>query len=477
MKNDAPSLNPLTAVSPLDGRYHTKTASLSTYFSEFALIRVRVEVEVEWLIHLSEQSAIKEVAKFSSPEKKFLREIVSQFSLADAQRVKAIEATTNHDVKAVEYFLKEAIQGTGSSSPPANLSKVCEFIHFACTSEDINNLAYALMLKRAKQEVIIPNMQALIDQLSELATAYAKQSMLARTHGQAASPTTMGKEIANFTHRFNRALEAITEQVILGKFNGASGNFNAHFAAYPDLDWPAIANDFVTGLGLQYQPLTTQIEPHDFIAELCHSLFRFNTVLIDLNRDFWSYISLGYFRQKVKKEEVGSSAMPHKVNPIDFENSEGNLGIANALLQHFAATLPISRWQRDLTDSTVLRNLGVAIGHGVLALSSAMKGLTKLELDKDCLQNDLEQNWAVLAEPVQTVMRRYGVEQPYEKLKALTRGVSQIDQKTWTAFIQTLEIPDAEKKRLLAMTPASYIGWAADAANFDSVRAAKPGKK
>ena len=461
MANDSLSLSALTALSPLDGRYHRKTACLRPYFSEFALLRARVEVEVEWFIHLSEERAIEELPAFSAASKKFLRAVAGGFSLQDAGQVKAIEATTNHDVKAVEYFLKERIQGRKA------LAGHCEFIHFACTSEDINNLAYALLLKRAGEDIVAPRMRALTGRVRDLASAHAGQPMLARTHGQPASPTTMGKEFANVAHRLERAANDFAAQPMLGKFNGASGNFNAHLAAYPELDWPAIAAAFVTRLGLVYQPLTTQIEPHDYIAALCHALCRFNTILLDLDRDVWGYISLGYFQQKAVAGEVGSSAMPHKVNPIDFENSEGNLGLSNALLQHFAATLPLSRWQRDLTDSTVLRNLGVAVGHGVLAIESTLKGLAKLELNPAAMRRDLEQSWEVLAEPIQTVMRRYGVEQPYEKLAALmhsAHGGGGIDRESLSAFIETLAIPEHAKQRLLALTPAGYTGRAPQAA-------------
>ena len=457
MANDSLPLDALTALSPLDGRYHQKTARLRAYFSEFALIRARVEVEVEWLIHLSDVPGIDEVSPFAVAEKKFLRTLAQKFSLEHANRVKAIEATTNHDVKAVEYWLKEAIEAHDSKP----LIAVREFVHFACTSEDINNLAYALLLKRAREAVIVPQMRALVEQMHHLSRTHAEQPMLARTHGQPASPTTVGKEFANFAHRLERGLEHSAAQPLFGKFNGASGNFNAHLAAYPQLDWQKIASDFVSGLGLVYQPMTTQIEPHDYLAELCHSLLRFNTIVIDLDRDVWGYIALGYFRQKAAAEEVGSSAMPHKINPIDFENSEGNLGLSNALLQHFAAKLPVSRWQRDLSDSTVLRSLGVAIGHSLLAIESTLKGLSKLELDSQRLRDDLEQNWQVLAEPIQTVMRRYGIEQPYEKLKALTRGAHGIDAESLKFFIETLEIPQHAKQQLLAMSPESYTGLAA----------------
>lgn len=461
MANDSLPLDALTALSPLDGRYHQKTARLRAYFSEFAWMRARVEVETEWLIHLSEQAGIGEVPAFSAAAKKFLRAMAHDFSTQHAGQIKAIEATTNHDLKAVEYFLKEKVRAP--EAPPA-LAAVCEFIHFACTSEDLSNLACALMLKRAREDVMAPQMQSLIAQVRRMAKTWAGQPMLARTHGQPASPTTVGKEFANFAHRLERGLGDITGQRIFGKFNGATGNFNAHLAAYPELDWPAIASAFVTRLGLEYQPLTTQIEPHDYIAGLCHALCRFNTIVIDLDRDLWGYIALGYFRQKAVAGEVGSSTMPHKINPIDFENSEGNLGLANALLQHFAAKLPVSRWQRDLSDSTVLRNLGVAIGHSTLAIESTLNGLSKLELHPERLRDDLDQNWEVLAEPIQTVMRRHGIEQPYEKLKALTRGAQRIDRESLRSFIDTLEIPESAKQRLLEMTPASYTGRAADAA-------------
>ncbi len=469
MVDDLPAnslpLNVLTAISPLDGRYHQKTSNLRSYFSEFALIRARVQVECEWLIHLSAQRDITEVPAFSSAVQKYLRALAEDFSLQDAERVKIIEATTQHDVKAVEYFLKEQIQ---SSHAPAALSSVGEFIHFACTSEDINNLAYALLLKNAREKTILPKMGNLLKKIHALAIDTADQPMLARTHGQPASPTTMGKELANFEQRLTRAIDTFDTLQIFGKINGASGNFNAHIAAYPQLDWQAIASDFVTRrLGLIYQPMTTQIEPHDYIAELCHSLCRFNTILIDLDRDLWGYISLGYFRQKTTSSEVGSSTMPHKVNPIDFENSEGNLGLSNALLQHFAAKLPISRWQRDLSDSTVLRNLGVAFGYCLLAIEATVKGLFKLKLDPTILQRDLEQNWEVLAEPIQTVMRRYGIDNPYEQLKELTRGEQRVDRKTLRGFIETLKIPDYAKQQLLEMTPASYTGRASQDAKVN----------
>ncbi len=462
MSSDVLPLSALTALSPLDGRYANKTASLRTYFSEFGLIRARVQVEVEWVIHLSNQTDITEVATISAQDQIFLRGLVSEFSVADAEMVKKIESTTNHDVKAVEYFLKEKVSGQPS------LAQIKEFIHFACTSEDINNLSHGLMLMNARDVVVIGIVQQLIDRLSTMAREYAGDAMLARTHGQAASPTTIGKELANVVHRLKRAAGLIQAQPMFGKMNGAVGNFNAHLSAYPECDWPQISRAFVEQLGLTYSPLTTQIEPHDYIAEFCHGLMRFNTILLDLDRDLWGYISLGYFKQKLVPGEVGSSTMPHKVNPIDFENSEGNLGMANAMLSHLAEKLPISRWQRDLTDSTVLRNLGVGVGYTVLAIDSTLKGLGKLELNPERLTQDLDNNWEVLAEPIQTVMRRYGVEQPYEKLKALTRGSQGINQQTLKTFIEALEIPDQAKQQLLELTPARYIGNAV-AATLDNI--------
>ncbi len=450
-------LSELSALSPLDGRYGSKTAALRPHFSEFGLIHARVRVEVEWLIHLADEAGIDEVPAFSDMDISFLRAIVDDFNEADAQAVKDIEAVTNHDVKAVEYFLKQR-----TADQPA-IAAVGEFFHFACTSEDINNLSHALMLKSARDAVMAPGMEALVDQLAGLAREFAAVPMLYRTHGQPASPTTMGKELANVVQRLRIALDGIRAVEPVGKMNGAVGNFNAHISAYPDLIWTEISQRFVESLGLRYTPLTTQIEPHDYIAELCHAQSRFNTILMDLDRDVWGYISLGYFRQKVVAGEVGSSTMPHKVNPIDFENSEGNLGMANALLGHLAEKLPVSRWQRDLTDSTVLRNLGVGMGYTLLALASTRKGLGKLQINENRLAEDLNQNWEVLAEPIQTVMRRYGVEQPYEKLKALTRGADGINQATLRAFINDLDIPDTAKAALVEMTPASYIGNAVDA--------------
>ena len=457
-KNATPpilKLNSLTALSPLDGRYEKKTAALRPLFSEYGLIRLRVLVEVRWLLALSEQRKIKEVPPFSAATQKLLNNIVTGFSEADARRVKEIEATTNHDVKAIEYFLKEKARGN------KDIARCSEFIHFACTSEDINNLAYALMLKQGRDTVLIPYMDRLIAAMEHLATQYANQPMLARTHGQPASPTTLGKEMANVAYRLRRQRSQTAATEILGKINGAVGNYNAHLAAYPEIDWPGFARKFVEGLGLAWNPYTTQIEPHDYIAELLHAMARFNTILIDFNRDVWGYISLGYFKQRVIKGEVGSSTMPHKVNPIDFENSEGNLGLANALFQHLAEKLPVSRFQRDLTDSTVLRNLGIGFGYMLLACDSCLKGIGKLEVNAQRLNEDLANSWDVLAEPVQTVMRRYGVPEPYEKLKELTRGKGGITRETIQAFIRGLGIPNAAKQRLLALTPAGYTGNAA----------------
>ena len=447
-------LSNLTAVSPLDGRYGDKTADLRPIFSEYGLNRHRVHVEVRWLQMLADHAQITEVPPLSAHARTALDEIVGNFGVADAQRVKNIERTTNHDVKAIEYFLKERIQGH------AELEAIGEFIHFACTSEDINNLSHALMLREARASVLLPMMDELIDAISLLARSYAGQPMLARTHGQPASPTTLGKEMANVAYRLKRQRQQLGDVPLLGKMNGAVGNYNAHLSAYPDVDWPSIAQKFVEGLGLQWNPYTTQIEPHDYIAEYMDALARFNTVLLDFNRDLWGYISVGYFKQKTVAGEVGSSTMPHKVNPIDFENSEGNLGLANALLHHFSSKLPISRWQRDLTDSTVLRNMGVAIGYCVIAYQSTLKGLRKLEVDTVRLDADLDNNWEVLAEPIQTVMRRYGVEKPYEKLKELTRG-KRMDRASMHVFIDTLDIPVSEKQRLKQLTPKSYTGNAA----------------
>lgn len=460
MTDKSPALSPLTALTPLDGRYHSKTAQLRQYFSEYGLIRNRVRIEVEWLIHLSNHPNILEIPTFSAKTKNFLKTVVNDFDVAQAQQVKTIENTTNHDVKAVEYYLKEKIKGN------TELEKVSEFIHFACTSEDINNLSYALMLKDARSAVLLPKIQTFIDTLDQMAYRYADQPMLARTHGQPASPTTVGKEFANISHRIKTTANQLSEQQLFGKFNGAVGNFNAHYAAYPEINWPKSAEDFVNELGLEYQSHTTQIEPHDFVAEFAHTLCRINTIILDFDRDIWGYIALGYFKQKAIEGEVGSSTMPHKINPIDFENSEGNIGLANALLIHLAEKLPVSRWQRDLTDSTVLRNLGVGVGYSVIAVDSCLNGLNKLDVNVDALNDDLQQNWEILAEPIQTVMRRYGVSESYEKLKALTRGKQGINQKSLKKFIQELNIPKFAKAELLELTPATYIGNAAEAAKI-----------
>ena len=448
--------SPLTALSPLDGRYENKVAPLREYFSEYALIRFRVLVEIEWLKALAAESEIAEMQAFSAATLTQLDQVVSGFSEADGAKVKAFEAKTNHDVKAVEYFLKEKLGGN------REIARSGEFIHFACTSEDINNICHALMLKRARDEVMLPVLDRVIERLRALAHELADAAMLARTHGQPASPTTLGKELANVVYRLERAREQIAAVSLLAKTNGAVGNYNAHLAAYPDVDWERFARAFVAHLGLEFNPYTIQIEPHDSIAALFDAYARANTILIDLDRDLWGYVSLGYFRQKLKAGEVGSSTMPHKVNPIDFENSEGNLGLANALLRHMSEKLPVSRWQRDLTDSTVLRNMGVALGHTLLGYDSCLKGLGKLEANRERLAEDLEQNWEVLAEPIQTVMRRYGVAGAYEQLKTLTRGKGGMTREALHAFINGLkDIPEAERERLLALTPASYIGKAA----------------
>ncbi len=450
-------LSSLTAISPVDGRYGGKVQSLRHIFSEFGLIRFRVLVEVRWLQQLASHSEIVEVPTFTDSAQQLLNTIVSDFSVADAQRIKDIERTTNHDVKAVEYFLKE------KTAPSEELTKVNEFIHFACTSEDINNLSHGLMLSQGRDECLVPLMESIIHHLTNLAHNFATIPMLSRTHGQTASPTTMGKEIANVVARLKRQLTQVQAVEILGKINGAVGNYNAHFSAYPMLDWEANAEQFVSSLGLSWNPYTTQIEPHDYIADLFDAVARFNTILIDFCRDIWGYISVGYFKQKTVAGEIGSSTMPHKVNPIDFENAEGNLGVANALLSHLAQKLPLSRWQRDLTDSTVLRNLGVGFAHSMIAYESCLKGINKLEINENRLAEDLNNAWEVLAEPIQTVMRRYNIEKPYEKLKELTRGKT-ITQTALTTFINALEIPEQEKTRLLQLTPSTYIGNAIDQA-------------
>ena len=450
-------VSPLTALSPLDGRYAGKIAELRPIFSEYGLIKARVTVEVRWLQMLAAHEGITEVPLFSQEATAFLDQIIEQFSENDAQSVKDIEATTNHDVKAVEYFLKNKV------SAHTELANISEFFHFACTSEDINNLSYALMLSEARQQILQPALQAIIDTMAEGAKNYADQPLLARTHGQTASPTTMGKEWANVTYRLQRTMQQIAAVPIMGKINGAVGNYNAHLAAYPQIDWETTARNFVESLGITWNPYTIQIEPHDYIAELNDAVARFNTILIDFCRDIWGYISLGYFKQRVIAGEVGSSTMPHKVNPIDFENAEGNLGLANAVLRHLAEKLPISRWQRDLTDSTVLRNLGVGFGYSLLAYSSAQKGLSKLQLHAERIDQDLDANWEVLGEAIQTVMRRYGLENPYEQMKALTRGKG-ITPERLQAFITDLNIPADAKENLLKMTPASYTGNAAEQA-------------
>jgi len=447
-------LDSLTTISPIDGRYAAKTASLRPIFSEYGLISKRLLVEVRWLQALSACVDITEVPEFSPAASKLLESIIENFDPSQAQRIKDIEKTTNHDVKAVEYFLKEQL------SANQELTAVSEFIHFACTSEDINNLSHGLMLKAGRDDILMPAISEVETMISALARQYATVPMMSRTHGQPASPTTLGKEMANVAYRLRRQMKQIEAVEILGKINGAVGNYNAHLCAYPESDWQLIARQFVESLGLTWNPYTTQIEPHDYIAELFDASLRLNTVLIDFNRDIWSYISIGYFRQRTVAGEVGSSTMPHKVNPIDFENAEGNLGLANAILGHLAQKLPISRWQRDLTDSTVLRNLGTGIGHVLIALDSLKRGIGKLEVNTEVMAADLDQNWEVLAEPIQTVMRRYGIDQPYEKLKALTRG-QKIDADAIRKFVETLAIPESAKRELLLLTPASYIGNAA----------------
>jgi len=453
------SLTTLNALSPLDGRYQSKLDALRPYFSEYALIKHRAWVEVEWLKALSGALELAEIAPFSTETIQELDAAIANFSEEDASQVKAIEARTNHDVKALEYWLKEKFDGN------QEVKKASEFIHFACTSEDINNLSHGLMLKNGRDSVMLPFLDSLIARLSELAHQLADQPMLSRTHGQTASPTTMGKELANVVYRLQRQQKQLAGNEILGKINGAVGNFNAHLSAYPHFDWESFAKRFVESLGLTYNPMTIQIEPHDYMAELYDTLARINTILIDINRDIWGYISVGYFKQKVKAGEIGSSTMPHKVNPIDFENSEGNLGLANAVLRHMAEKLPVSRWQRDLTDSTVLRNMGVAFGYTLLGYDSCLRGLNKLEVNPARLAEDLNHSWEVLAEPIQTVMRRYGIENPYEQLKELTRGKGGINQASLHEFISGLKIPADAKQYLLALTPATYIGKAAELVN------------
>ncbi|QYN41895.1 adenylosuccinate lyase [Gilliamella sp. ESL0443] len=446
-------LSALTALSPIDGRYGDKTTELRTIFSEYGLLKYRVQVEVRWLQKLASQADILEVPALSELATKHLNQIVENFDEQDALRIKTIEKTTNHDVKAVEYFLKEKVNSN------EELQAINEFIHFACTSEDINNLSYALMLKAARDTVIVPYWNKLIDIITAQAKAYRDLPLLSRTHGQPATPSTIGKEFANVAYRLKRQLKQLQSIEILGKINGATGNYNAHMVAYPQINWHKFSEEFVTSLGLQWNPYTTQIEPHDYIAEYFDCVARFNTIMIDFDRDVWGYIALNHFKQKTIAGEIGSSTMPHKVNPIDFENSEGNLGIANAIMSHLGSKLPISRWQRDLTDSTVLRNLGVGIGYAIIAYQSTLKGLNKLEVNQEYLLEELNRNWEVLAEPIQTVMRRYGIEKPYEKLKELTRG-KRVDAQGMQQFIDSLALPEHEKARLKQLTPANYIGYA-----------------
>jgi adenylosuccinate lyase len=454
----AAELHALTALSPLDGRYAAKVAALGRHFSEFGLIRHRIEVELAWLAALADEAGIAEVAPFSDATRRAIADVAAGFAPADAARVKAIERTTNHDVKAVEYWLKERFAAV------PEVARAVEFIHFACTSEDINNLAHALALAAARREILLPALRDVAADIRGLAHEHADVAMLSRTHGQAATPTTLGKEMANVYARIERQIAAIERVPLKGKINGAVGNYNAHRVAYPDVDWERLAARLVTGLGLEFNPYTTQIEPHDYMAELFDAVARANTVLIDLDRDVWGYVSLGYFRQRMKEGEVGSSTMPHKVNPIDFENSEGNLGLANATLRHLAEKLPISRWQRDLTDSTVLRNMGVGLGYALLGWQSLRQGLAKLEVDPLRIAADLDANWEVLAEPIQTVMRRYGVANPYEQLKALTRGRTGMTRESLHAFIDGLALPEDARSRLKALAPATYTGFAAELA-------------
>lgn len=450
-------LSALTAISPIDGRYGSKTTELRPFVSEYGLIHHRVIVEIEWLKALADHPAISEVPPLSQQAIALLNSIKTDFNDADAQRVKDIESKINHDVKAIEYFIKEKLEQLDE------LNAISEFVHFACTSEDINNLSHALMLKESREQILLPEMDRIITAIADLAIEYAAIPMLARTHGQPASPTTAGKELANVVARLQRQRDQVAACPLLGKINGAVGNYNAHLSAYPEIDWQQLAEKFVSSLGLQWNPYTTQIEPHDNVAELFDAIARFNTIVLDFDRDLWAYISNGYFKQKIISGEVGSSTMPHKVNPIDFENSEGNIGIANALLNHMSAKLPVSRWQRDLTDSTVLRNEGVALAYSLLAWKSTLRGCGKLEINKERLQADLMTNWEVLAEPIQTVMRRYGIEEPYEKLKTLTRGKG-ITQETLKNFIGQLEIPETARKQLLDLTPATYTGNAEEQA-------------
>jgi adenylosuccinate lyase len=446
-------LTELTAISPIDGRYARHTGTLRELLSEYGLIKFRVLVELRWYQCLASESAISELPPLSEEQNKAIDDFIDDFNIDDARQVKAIEATTNHDVKAIEYLVKEKLSTIDGQAP------YIEFVHFACTSEDINNLSHGLMLQAAMKSSIEPSMNNVIEAVSSLAKQYAAIPMLSRTHGQVASPTTMGKELANVVARLKRQLEALENTPLLGKINGAVGNYNAHVSSYPDVDWLALSEQFVTQLGLTWNPYTTQIEPHDYISELFQAICRFNTILLDFDRDIWSYISIGYFRQKKVEGETGSSTMPHKVNPIDFENSEGNLGIGNALLSHLAEKLPVSRWQRDLTDSTVLRNVGVGLSYSLIAYNSALKGIGKLELNEPALAKDLEQSWEVLAEPIQTIMRKHGIPEPYEKLKAMTRGES-LSQERIVDMLEELDLPKSVKTDIMSLTPANYIGEA-----------------
>ncbi len=445
------SLTSLNAISPIDGRYHNKTKQLKDYFSEYALIRYRVIVELRWLQQLAVNPGIKEVPGLSESADNFIESLIDNFDEKDAQTIKDTEAVTNHDVKAVEYFIKDKLIENNELAP------IKEFVHFACTSEDINNLSYGLMLRDYRSDSLLPELKQLIDAIRERAHEYADTPLLSRTHGQTATPSTMGKEFANTVARLSRQYQQIEQTELLGKINGAVGNYNAHIVTYPEVDWAANAKEFVTKLGLSWNPYTTQIEPHDYVAELFSAVSRFNTILIDFNRDVWGYISQGYFKQKLVAGEVGSSTMPHKVNPIDFENSEGNLGIANAIMHHLAEKLPISRWQRDLTDSTVLRNIGVGFAHGTIAYQAALKGISKLMIDAEVLAQDLDDSWEVLAEAIQTVMRRYDIPEPYEKLKALTRG-QKINAEVLAEFVETLDLPDSVKQELKKLSPGTYVG-------------------
>ena len=452
-------LSALTAISPVDGRYQNKTDALRPIFSEYGLFRYRVLVEVEWLKKLSKNSSIKEIESFSASSTSLLNNIKDNFSIVDAERIKEIEKTTNHDMKAVEYFIREKIQSD------SKLKNISQFIHFACTSEDINNLSYALMLKDVRESILVPKLQKLVTILEKMSADYSSIPMISRTHGQTASPTTLGKEMAVYVHRLNRQNNQLKNIELLGKLNGAVGNFNAHFSAYPDIDWMTLSKEFVEELGLTWNPLTTQIESHDYMAEYFHVLIRSNTILIDLCRDLWGYISLGYFKLKLIKGEVGSSTMPHKINPIDFENSEGNFGFANSLLEHLAMKLPTSRWQRDLTDSTVLRNTGVGIAHSVIALDACIAGLSKIDVDTEIINQDLENSWEVLTEAIQTVMRCYNIEGAYEKLKEISRG-NEISRETLHNFIEKLDIPNDAKSRLKNLTPSNYLGNAETQTKF-----------